>query len=84
MRRLCLNAIHARLIGRAADDGLGAELRHVCDCAHEQGLRAEQLLIVVKAAWRELPESRETARFDEQEALAHVLTRCIEAYYTRE
>lgn len=56
-------------------------LRHACDRARDDGLRAEQLLLVLKAAWRELPERQQLPQVEADAALARVVTACIDEYY---
>ena len=56
-------------------------LRDICDRARNDGLRAEQLLLALKDAWRELPERRGLPRFDADAAFARVVTACINEYY---
>ena len=56
-------------------------LRDVCDRARNDGLRAEQLLLALKHAWRELPERRGLPRVDADAAFARVITACINEYY---
>ena len=60
---------------------LRAALRVTCERARRDGLRAEQLLLVVKAVWHDLPERRELPRVDADEVLARVVTACIAEYF---
>jgi len=68
-----------------ADHGADGELRQVlgrlCERASANGLQAEQLLIVIKAGWRELPEARHLPSRRAGETLARVVTLCIREYY---
>ena len=59
-------------------------LRQACDTAHERGLHAEQLLILVKEAWHELPATRRATRDEAERLLARVITLCVEEYYALE
>lgn len=59
-------------------------IRGVCDVAHERGLVAEQLVVVLKDAWWELPEKRRLPRQDASAVLAHAITLCIHEFYARE
>lgn len=71
---------------RAEDrvDSLVRELIcHACDVAHECGVPAERLLLVLKEAWWELPEARHLPRPDAGEVLARTITVCIHEYYAR-
>ena len=56
-------------------------LRDTCRRACDDGLRVEQLIVVLKQAWRELPERRRLTRVDADAALAQVVTACIDEYY---
>jgi hypothetical protein len=57
-------------------------LRDACDRARNAGLRAEQLLLVLKEAWYELSERQRLLGVDaDSAALARVVTACIEEYY---
>ena len=56
-------------------------LRDACDRARKEGLRAEQLLLVLKDAWSGLPERRQLPRVDTDAVLARVVTACIDEYY---
>jgi hypothetical protein len=63
-----------------------ARLRHairlLCDEARRRGVRAEQLVVVIKQAWASLPESRWRAGDDRgTEFLHRVVSICIEEYY---
>ena len=70
---------------RAGDrrDGveLGEPMRAVCYTARRCGLRAEQLLVVLKDAWRRLPEVRRLNRYESEELLTGVIHDCIEEFY---
>ncbi len=68
---------HDRSDGLAA----GEPMRAVCYTARLCGLRAEQLLIVLKEAWRRLPEVRGLDRCQSEEVLARVIQDCIDEYY---
>jgi len=79
VRRALRCAIDAELDGRAGAD-VGRALREACDRARQNGLRAEELLIVLKETWRQLPETR-PLRLDAAEVLARIVTACIAEYY---
>lgn len=66
-----------------ANAGVRELVQRVCILAHERGLRAEQLLLLLKAAWRELPEGRRPQQHDAGGVLARVITVCIHEYYAR-
>ena len=65
----------------ARKDDLRQALRDACEWARRESLRAEQLLLVLKDAWRELPERRHLPHVDADDLLAAVVTACIEEYY---
>lgn len=67
--------------GHEGQDGLGEPMRAVCDTARLCGLHAEQLLVVLKDAWRRLPEAKLIDRHESEELLTRVIHDCIEAYY---
>jgi hypothetical protein len=65
-----------------ADDGrLRMHLRSACDRARSEGVRVEQLLIVLKKCWRELPEIVRMQHRDAMDMLARLATACIDEYY---
>ena len=65
-----------------ANGDLRLALRDACDRARNAGLRAEQLLLVLKEAWYELSERQRLLGVDaDSAALARVVTACIEEYY---
>ena len=76
-------AERAQLGGRDRRDGAeaGEPMRAVCFAARRCGLRAEQLLIVLKDAWRRLPEARRLDGYQSEEVLTDVIQDCIEEYY---
>jgi hypothetical protein len=65
----------------ARDGGLRRLIQRASQSARERGLRAEQLLILLKETWRELPEVRHVPFQDADDMLARVVTLCIEEYY---
>lgn len=58
-----------------------ATLERLCDAAHAQGLRAEQVLLRLKAAWRDLPELRRGLHDYDGLVLSRVVTLCIDEYF---
>lgn len=61
--------------------GLRVALRDVCERARCDGIRAEHLLVVLKASWRELPERAALPRYHADQALGRVISACIKEYY---
>jgi hypothetical protein len=59
-------------------------VRALCDDAHRCHLHAEQLLIVIKDAWREMPEARVgSGHVAPHDSLDRFISLCIEEYYAR-
>lgn len=57
-------------------------LRLMCDDARRRGVRAEQMIVVLKEAWRSLPEvQRLPAGGPADAVLSGVITTFIEEYY---
>lgn len=65
------------------DAGVRELIRMTCNLAHDRGLRAEQLLVLIKAAWSGLPEGQRRPRHDDGDVLARVITVCIHEYYAK-
>ncbi len=69
-----------------SESSAAAELRSalqlICDDAREHALRAEQLLVVLKAAWPTLPEVRAIpVGVTRDGLLSRVLGLCLDEYY---
>ena len=79
LRRALRSAVDAELDGRAGAD-VGRALREACERARQDSLRAEELLVLLKETWRQLPETRQL-RLDGHEMLARIVTACIAEYY---
>lgn len=62
--------------------GLRESLREVCSEARRSGLRAEQLLVLIKEVWAGLPVgiSRVQAVHGD-ERLSYVISTCVDEYY---
>lgn len=65
----------------SADHEIRIALRELCDAAHTNGMRAEQVLVLLKDAWRSLPEARSAPRDEQQSVLAFVIGLCIKEFY---
>lgn len=74
-------ALRPELQGSAGDHVLRKLLRQACGVAHTHDARVERLLVVLKEAWRELPQARHRTHTEAQAPLARVVTLCIEEYY---
>jgi hypothetical protein len=65
-----------------ADHHLRPALRQVCRDARHAGLRAEQLLVLIKEVWSGLPASSSRAQsVHGDERLNHVISVCVNEYY---
>jgi hypothetical protein len=64
---------------------LRAALRRVCVDARRSGMRAEQLLVLIKDVWSGIPAgiSRVTALHGD-ERLNYVISTCVDEYYAAE
>lgn len=56
-------------------------MNRVCELARRDELRIEQLLVLMKDAWRRMPEVQSVSRLDADLALASVITYCIQEFY---
>lgn len=75
-------AMQASLQGESPGWDLRRALRTLCDVAHRENLQVEQLLTVLRHAWRSLPEVRELPGGRERDSLlARVVSTCIEEFY---
>ena len=73
-------AKHAR--GEARDDELRRALNLLAREAQARRLRAEELIIALKALWRALPEVQQAANRTEQNLLlGRLVSICIQEYY---
>jgi len=76
-----LRALRGAARGDASSREIQTAIESVCADAREQGIAAEQLLIILKERWRELPEAQRLLRRDADETRARLITICIDAYY---
>lgn len=74
-------ALRSDAHGGARDGELRRLLRQGCDAARARDVRAEQVLILLKETWHELPEARPGPYFDLGPTLTHVISLCIKEYY---
>jgi len=63
------------------DESSRRALDEVCEMARRDELRVEQLLILLKDAWKRLPEVRQASRLDADFTLTRVITHCIKSYF---
>ena len=85
LRSLCGAALRRALL---ADSSPAATMRGVrpiladaCREARERGLYAEQLLVMLKSVWGELPKGGNLSRLECDAVLTRVITLCIDEYY---
>ena len=64
-----------------ADSQLQDAMRAVCLAARQQGLRAEELIVMFKKTWSERPELRSMSREETVRLLDFVVTMCVEEFY---
>ena len=57
-------------------------VRRACDAAHQNGLRAEQMVVVMKDAWGDLTTVRVSTGHVGRPVLDSVITLCISEYYS--
>jgi hypothetical protein len=87
LRELLLRMLHdepppnSEEAGHAGEDVRGA-LRDLCDEAHRNHVRVEQLVIAIKQGWTSLHSEHPRARSaGPDELLNQVITLCIDEYY---
>ncbi len=57
-------------------------MRLLCDDAHRRGLRAEQVIVLLKEAWGSLPEVQALSPGEERrETLGRIVSLCIDEFY---
>lgn len=68
----------------AAGNGIREALRELCDNAHHNQVRVEQLVIAIKQGWLSLHSERPRVRSEGPDGLLNqVITLCIDEYYAR-
>jgi hypothetical protein len=70
--------------GRRRFADIADALRDACDAAREDGLHAEQLLVIVKDCWHRLPDTQVLEHRAAAEMLADVVGTCIRQFYRQE
>jgi hypothetical protein len=67
-----------------AGDAVRRALSALCEDAHQNNVRVEQLVIAIKQGWSSLHSERTRARSEgPDELLNHVITHCIDTYYAK-
>jgi hypothetical protein len=56
-------------------------MRALCEEAHRQGMRAEELIVLFKRTWHARPELHHMSREENAQLFDAVVTMCIEEYY---
>jgi hypothetical protein len=68
----------------AAGDDIRDALRDLCENAHRNQVRVEQLVIAIKQGWLSLHSERPRVRSEGPDGLLNrVITLCIDEYYAR-
>jgi hypothetical protein len=85
LRELAHTALRGALLDdvRVSDrDGqVRVLLRNACEVARAREIHVEQVLILLKEVWQEIPQHGQINHRDAQAVLAHVVSLCIEEYY---
>ena len=85
LRALALAVLRHSIAGaddtRVPGEQIRSKVRQLCDAARSREIRAEQLLILTKEAWRELPEARRSNPQHTRAMLDRVITLLIDEYY---
>jgi hypothetical protein len=88
LRALALSALSEAVRAVDASDDAHERtmqpLRSACARAREAGLHAEDLIVILKDVWRELPDVQKMERAESNNTLAHIVSSCIEEFYTGE
>ena len=75
-------ALQKYLVGEPEGAALQPTLREISAEARERGIHAEQMIVLLKDLWFQLPEIRSAAPGDQQpEMLQRAVTLCIREYY---
>lgn len=81
VRSILLREVAAARFADAAGGDRHQLIGGACSEAKVRGLRAEQMIILLKDAWSTLPEARRMQYPDADDVLGRVITACIEEYY---
>lgn len=81
LRATLRTALRLDAHGGARDGEVRRMLQQGCDAARSRNVRAEQVLILLKETWNELPEARPAPHFDTGPTLTRVISLCIKEYY---
>ena len=56
-------------------------LRRICDDARARDVHVEQLIVLLKETWHELPQAALMSHSDAEAVLSRVVSLCIDEYY---
>jgi hypothetical protein len=74
--------LHTADASASAHRELRAALRQVCTDARHSGLRAEQLLVLIKDVWSGIPAGISRVKsMHGDERLNYVISTCVDEYY---
>lgn len=75
-------ALQRYLVGEPESAALQSTLRQISAEARDRGIHAEQMIVLLKDLWFQLPEIRSAPPGDQQpEMLQRAVTLCIREYY---
>lgn len=74
-------AVYTASTGGGLTTSLRDSIRRVCMVAQRRGVLVEELLVMIKNVWYELPEAERLLRERNHEVLSRVIALCIEEYY---
>jgi len=77
------HAIRLALGTEPQDDGDGVRdaVRRLCADARRQGVRPEELVVLVKMTWRAHPQISGQPRNHASPPLEHIISMCIDEYF---
>lgn len=82
LREMLRAALRQALRPGTADAEYREAMRRACAVARQEGIQPEHLLVALKQAWQELPETRRMLRDTRETTLSSVVTLCIEEYFS--
>lgn len=75
------HALESGQLGSDAHNAVRRSLRSLCRVARTHGVHVEQLVVLCKDAWRNLPQARELAPEARAALIEGVISQCIDEYY---
>jgi hypothetical protein len=67
--------------GTDAHNAVHRSLRSLCRVARSHGVHVEQLVVICKDAWRNLPQARDLSPEARAALIKGVVSQCIDEYY---